>query len=275
MFCFSSSTGNNNNQISLEDFKMRIDSVQPTLEDRVVFNGGEPTIHPDFYSMVNYVSENYDTNIVVYTNGVLIDLAQISRSDNLSFVVPIHGEEEMHNKVTRNVNSFKSTIDHLQKFSQNDISFAIKFIINSAMIDSHMDLEDFLDKYALCPCEIVIARLNETKKSKENKFRVPKPSLFIEYLNFVDKRLRDKYVTKYLDIPFCYIQDFEIDNIDDLKVPQFHFNDYQYKMLPRNYYKQIKVGKHCSNCGYSKKCDILTETYLTICYRNKWLLAIE
>ncbi|MBH1940648.1 radical SAM protein [Mobilitalea sibirica] len=275
VFCFSSSTGNNSHQISLEDFMQRINFVRPTMDDKVVFNGGEPSIHPEFYLMVNYVNENYNTNVVVYTNGVFLDLIRIKKKDNLMFIVPIHGEQELHNCITRNNESFSSTIKNLQKMQKNGINYTIKFIVNSVMIDDNFKINMFLDKYNLSPNEIVIARLNETKKSKANQVASIDAVAFINYLNFYDRILRENYVLKYLDIPFCYINDVNIESLEILNIPQFYFNDYHYKMLYRSYYKQIKIGESCEDCECSGLCSMLSSSYLTLSYRDGWRIVIE
>jgi sulfatase maturation enzyme AslB (radical SAM superfamily) len=253
----------------------RIDSVKPCSEDKVILNGGEPTIHPSFYSMVNYVNENYFTNLVVYTNGVSLDLSRIKNKDNIMFIVPIHGERALHNSITRNKESFSSTIKNLQDIQKNGIRFTIKFIINAAMVDDNFDFSTFLNKYNLSPDEIIIARLNETKKSKANKVVIVDTIAFIDYLNFYDSTLRQKYVLKYLDIPFCFLIDLDVENLEIMNVPQFYFNDYEHKMFHHNYYKQIRIGENCEECGYSLLCNKLSNSYLTICFRGGWRMEVE
>jgi sulfatase maturation enzyme AslB (radical SAM superfamily) len=213
--------------------------------------------------------------VAVYTNGVSLDLSRIKNKDKLMFIVPIHGERELHNSITRNKEAFSSTIKNLQDIQENGINFAVKFIINAAMIDDNLDLNMFLTKYDLSPDEIVIARLNETRKSKANRVAIADGAAFKNYLNFYDRKLRENYVLKYLDIPFCYINEVDIECIEIRNVPQFYFNDYKYKMLRRNYYKQIRIGESCEGCECSELCSKLSSTYLTISFRDGWRMEIE
>lgn len=275
VFCFSSSTGNNSHQISLEEFMLRIDNIKPSCEDKVIFNGGEPTIHPEFYAMLNYVIESYSTSVVVYSNGVSLDLNKIHNKYNLMFIVPIHGERELHNSITRNKESFSSTINNLQKLQQNEIKFTIKFIVNTTMMENGLNLCELLEKFNLVPNEIVIARLNETKKSKENQVVITETMPFIKYLKFNARKLQEKYVVKYLDIPFCYLCDINMEYLTVSNVPQFFFNDYKYNMVYRNYNKQVMIGDNCNECKCCELCNKLSSTYLTIAYRNGWRMEIE
>ena len=53
-FCFSSSTGNNKYSVSMATIISELSTIV-RQDDTVVLNGGEPTIHPEFYDILNAI----------------------------------------------------------------------------------------------------------------------------------------------------------------------------------------------------------------------------
>lgn len=275
IFCFSTSTGRNSHQISFEEFKRRIDSVQPEEEDKIVINGGEPSIHPDFYQILNYVCSHYLAQVIIYSNGVALFPEKIEDKSNVIFVIPIHGDEKIHNCTTRNKKSFCGTINNLHLLQESEIEYRLKFIINTTMVDTEFDLFEFLVKYSLKPSEIILARLNETIKSKRNGVSIVNNFNMIRYLDINVQKLKPIYNLKYLDIPFCFFSDFEHNTLTMNLAPKLYFNDYLNDMVEREYYKEVMIGENCENCKEYNLCKILCSTYLTISYRGGWIVEEE
>ena len=275
VFCFSSSTSCNLNQISLENFIKSLEQSTPTITDKVIINGGEPTIHPQFYQIINSIHMKYYTNIIIYSNGVELDITKIKKDNNILFVIPIHGNGKLHNSITQNKNSFISTLSNIKKLQYHKINYSIKFIINPEMIHTNFDINDFLNKNHLFPQEIILARLNETKKSVKNKVQLANNKEIKEYVINSFLQLRSKYKIKFLDIPFCFL-DSLINKIKLVEeIPLFYFNDYRYIKVKRNYYKEIKIENKCSSCKWNYYCSLLSKTYLTLSFDKEWIIESE
>lgn len=273
IFCFSSSTGENEMQINYADFVKEIAHVNPQYNDKVIFNGGEPTIHPDFYKMLNYINL-YNTNVVIYSNAISVDINKIKNTDNITWIVPIHGYENTHCAITRRPNSYKYTMRTIKQFQSKGIPYALKFIINRSMISDKFEIDRFLKNNKLYPKEIILARLNKTKKSIINSVELPQQQELKNYVNIISKQLRKYYKLKYIDIPFCMLDNIEI-KYTDLEIPNFYFNDCNKRMIKCNYFKDLMIGKHCNQCTYQELCELLSKTYLTLCYNKNWYLDIE
>lgn len=275
VYCFSYSTGLQRKDLSFDDFKEVLSIFKPTENDKVVINGGEPSIHPYFYDMLDYIDQEYNTNIVVYSNGVRVDVRKISHVKNIQFVIPIHGDAEIHDAITRQKGSFESTLKTLRSFQAESIGFSIKFIANKNMIDSGFDISSFLKKNHLAPSSTYIARLNATKKSRENNVQYP---TLRELKNFVFFSHESLYVNNkivYLDLPFCLLPDLTIKNPMP-EIPPFFFTDYKKKLDDCLYYKQLMLRKDkCENCYRRDLCSVMQKSYLTLIYDKEWYLDLE
>jgi len=83
--------------------------------------GGEPTISPYFFQIINYLYQKYPKiNIRVLTNGRLFFydnfLKKCLNFRNIDFIIPIHGFDNVsHNRITQVPGSFYQTIKGLEK----------------------------------------------------------------------------------------------------------------------------------------------------------------
>ena len=279
LFCFSSSTSMKSNReaISCQEIFRRLNDFGVNTTDLIVINGGEPTIHPEFYKIMGNLTNCYNAAITVYTNGVSLDVAHLPAESRIMFVVPIHGPATIHNEITRNPVAFKATLTHLRELGQTSFRYALKFIINEQIIQMAFDIGSFLKENELCPCEVVLARMNETKISRKNHYNVPQLSSLRDYLNCQIRNLHSHVSLKLLDIPPCLVDAISTPN--DIcafqKSPQFYFNDPHYVMKQRAYYKQVKLGNHCMGCLFENICTIMSGSYLTLAYHKGWVLESE
>lgn len=271
-FCFSYSTNNNGKEMSFQEIFDSLKMVSPTSNDLIVINGGEPTIHKDFYFILSKIHMLYNSEIVVYTNGTILDILQVSPKSNLSFIVPIHGTEKVHNHITQIEGHYQKTINTLNCLNNARFRYKIKFILNEEMISSHFCIKEFLIKSRLLPDEIILARLNKTNKSKSNNVPIPTQAEIKEYILSQIKNLKNKYCIKLLDLPFCYLDsNLQISPYTG-SIPTFFFNDIDHCMMQKDYYKDVMIGSNCSTCRHNKMCSIMKQSYLTLALDNNALI---
>ena len=166
---------------------------------------------------------------------------------------------------------------HLCELDRLNFRYTLKFIINEQMIQKDFHIRAFLLENNLSPVEVVLARLNETKNSRENHYAVPRPIRIQKYLNCQIQALQSCVPLKLLDIPPCFVKD--IVTPKDIHIsqgnPKFFFNDCDNNMEQRNYYKQVKIGNHCIGCAFEKLCDLMSGSYLTLACHNGWVIEPE
>ncbi len=279
LFCFSSSTSTQSNSgiIPYQECVRRLATCVPSVSDLVIINGGEPTLHPQFYQLLNYLNHCYTSRTVIYTNGVSLDASRISHNSKVHFVIPIHGPESIHTDITRNPASFRNTLTNLHTLNHFHFSYSLKFIINNQMIATDFHIKNFLLANDLHPLEVIIARMNETKTSQKNHYRIPEISDVQDYMNRQINILKSYVPIKILDIPPCLITNIEnnINMRDSYDVPQFFFNDFRFNMRSEKYYKQVKIKKICKNCHFEQLCTLMSTSYLTLVYRDGWEIDSE
>ena len=267
-FCFSNSTNENGNVLSSTSIARMLCSFSPDKNDLIVLNGGEPTTHPEFYKLLAHIQNNLPSKIAVYSNGLMIDKDRLKSAINTHFVIPIHGPETVHNSITQVNGHYAKVLSNLRHFDNNGIRYRVKFIINEKIVATSYDIASFLLENKLKPEEIILARLNRTKKSECNKVVLPEKAKTIAYLSKQIRNLKHLFAIKLIDYPFCYFNDGYVIMNDYDAVPKFFFADPNTLLQPRVYYKDIMLGPNCEKCEYYSKCDQLRKTYLTPTLKN-------
>lgn len=275
VYCFSISTGKENKNLSFEDFKEVVQLFNPTENDKIIINGGEPTIHPLFYDMLTFINQQYSTSIVVYSNGISIDETKITSIRNLTFVIPIHGYTTSHDAITRHSGSFSATLSTLKKLQKKNIDYSIKFIVNKSMVEEEFNIASFLESNVLSPSKIFIARLNATKKSRDNDVQYPSLREIKYFVQKNHQELKGRLAIVYLDLPFCLLPISSFDTNKN-EIPDFYFTDYKEKFKNCLYYKQLLIRRQkCQECEYRKYCLTMEKSYLTVVFENSWDMDLE
>lgn len=263
VFCFSGSTKKAGRMMQADTIINSLTSVKPNKHDLVVLNGGEPTVHPEFYSILSRIQYMFPVGIAVYSNGISLINFKLLKDNNVFFVIPIHGSEIQHDNITQTKGSFKNTLNNISLLNANGYRYRIKFIINDLMISTDFCFADFLIKYELKPEEIIIARLNKTTKSQRNHVIIPTESQLVQYIQKQVNDLKHFNKIKFLDIPPCQLNDCNKIMADD-DTPIFYFNDPDNAMQIRSYYKEVMIGADCVECKHYLECKTMKESYLTL-----------
>ena len=258
--------------MEIDDLIKNLHHYSTDSNDLIVINGGEPTVHPYFYDLISKLCDSFSSEIIIYTNASLLSVPQLPNTIRLSFVIPIHGSETIHNTITQKNKSYSSTIHNLQLLNEFSYRYRLKFIINNAMIAERFIINDFVNQYNLNPEEIILARLNSTKKSVKNGITIPTHKQITPYLHLQIQHLQGNRKIKLLDIPPCFLKD-DLQIGEKCGIPDFYFNDPYNSMKKRKYYKEIKIGSNCDNCINYQKCKLMERSYLTlsICNNNLFL----
>ena len=279
LFCFSYNVGNEKKEIEFEKIIEEIKGSNLNIDDTIVINGVEPTLSLYFEQLLLYLSK-LKCRVVVYTNGRRLKDIKIPSNKNIQFVIPIHGDKKIHDKITQVKNSFQDTIDSIKYLQKKEILYSVKFIINNEMIEKNINVEKILENHELCPKEVVLARLNITKKSKLNNYNPPEPIIEKTYFRKCFEELCDKYDILLLDFPPCYLEDNLIVSIDMEKKNdvRFIFSDYSHSLNERKYLKKRLKFKECTYCIYGNICNLISESYYLLKYdknEKAVVLALE
>ena len=275
IYCFSSSTGKERRQIPYQKLESFFQKSGLGDTDLIVLNGGEPSIHPDFYHILRLAYEETAAHVVTYTNGRQLDLQRIPASDRLRFVIPIHGSEFIHDDIAQRKGAFADTLLTLKRLENANSNYAIKFIVNDDMVRMNFQMTEFLTSHGLHPREIMIARLNATKKSRLHGVKIVGRKALKAYLSEQEKMLQGGTTVKYIDIPPCLIRSCSKLVKPVRPDPCFYFSDDRFWMEKRSYYKQVQIGSDCMRCDQQEICQTMQRSYWTIAWRNGWKFVTE
>lgn len=276
VFCFSHNVGHMSREISLKKIIQSIDSISLSTNDIIVVNGGEPSLHSEFDTLLEYIM-TLPCVCKIYTNGRRLNHIGNPLSNNICFIIPIHGNKMTHNFLARAEAAFEETTASLVYLNENKIQYSLKFIISKEMIQDKFDILKFIEHYQLVPHEIYLSRMNVTVKSDKNQYLVPSFDEEYEYLKnqFITLSKAD-YKIKFLDFPPCYFNYLYAEyHLMTTKGNNFFYNDYKHFMEKRIYKKNRLHTSECNNCKHADVCDFLSNTYYLFEYKGNSIVGLE
>lgn len=277
VFCISHNVSGKKREIPKDEILNRLSKKSVGEGSYLIVNGGEPTLHSEFYQIINEISK-LNLTVKIYSNGVKIDTNKILNK-KIEFIIPIHGSEIKHDHLTRRAGSYKNTLKSLRSLSVASIPFSIKFILSQEMIDDKFDIMNFLVKNKLNVKEIYLSRMNNSKVANKNNYTIPKSEDLIRYLKLQYKNLKLDYKIKFIDIPRCFLADLNIDDFNVINIKQkeeFYFNDVERNMVSDVYGKERFCFDTCHDCKFSAECDLMSVSYYVLSSnRNKMELQPE
>lgn len=138
IFCYSHNTINkiSNNNLSFNEFKSFIEKNEITKSDRIIINGGEPSLHKDINQFLEYASLSKIETLFFSNGRMLKNLNPQFLTSNIRFIIPVHGTREIHDYITGVSGSFEDTLNSLEWLKNNapHCEVDLKIIINSETI---------------------------------------------------------------------------------------------------------------------------------------------
>ena len=135
-FCFSKAGKPRENELKTNEIKRVIRQLKDAEVLSFFLTGGEPTLHPDFIEITNYISD-LDLDCFVLTNGTQLTAKMLSQIPNcVYFVMSFDGiNSHLHSHGGLNFISVKEKFALLKKF---DFPFSAQYVLHRGNI---VDLE--------------------------------------------------------------------------------------------------------------------------------------
>ena len=148
--CLSSSGRRDPRELSTAQCKAIIDELERMQVFYVNIGGGEPTVRPDFWELVDYATAHH-VGVKFSTNGVRIDekvAARLTESDYVDVQISLDGATAEVNDAVRGQGSFDMAVRALENLSSAGFRDAkISVVVmwhNVAQLD---DFKSLADKY--------------------------------------------------------------------------------------------------------------------------------
>jgi MoaA/NifB/PqqE/SkfB family radical SAM enzyme len=248
-------------------YNFNYDSVINYLEEEIKKNkikkletigltGGETTICPDFFRIMNYISDKFPEVIIrLLTNGRMLAYDVFREKcltfRKIDFIIPLHGyDAKSHDRVTQTPGSFNQTIKGLKKlFQERKVGQKIEIRIVATRLNFRIipRILELIKKRFAGVERVVLIFLEFEGEAEKNKNKVG-----ITYQKFqpVLKRIK-KYSKLFKDLrlyhfPLCVLEPY--------------FWPYAWRTLPA---EEITFLPECQKCALKKYCLGIHKSYLS------------
>ncbi|TMM45385.1 radical SAM/SPASM domain-containing protein [Colwellia ponticola] len=111
----------------------------------ILISGGEPTLHPSFYEIVEKSAKSF-RKVVVNTNGLRFSqLKRVADFENVSIQISLDGDEKTHNGI-RGEGTFKKTLININKLFDLGINVTIASTVTRHNLHSFNKLDHALSQ---------------------------------------------------------------------------------------------------------------------------------
>ncbi|MBN9739626.1 mycofactocin radical SAM maturase [Amycolatopsis sp. A1MSW2902] len=148
--CLSSSGRRDPRELSTEECKALIDEFERMQVFYVNIGGGEPTVRPDFWELVDYATEHH-VGVKFSTNGIKIteDVAKrLAGSDYVDVQISLDGATEEVNDHVRGPGSYRTAIRAMENLAAAGFgNFKISVVVTRQNAGQLDDFKAIADRY--------------------------------------------------------------------------------------------------------------------------------
>ena len=288
-FCFSHHTSNEvsqRNDIACAEFERALENYKVNSHDKIVFNGGEPLLHPEILTLLKLASST-GARIVIFSNGTrLADMSLTCKIISLGvgrLVVPFHGRTAIHDRVTGITGSYDTVVKGIQnviKLGAGNV-IELKFILTNLLADSRLDILDFIAREfpSLVENPIMMTGQVNTLVAERNSFLLEYTPQFCKYTECMIRNATRFCPVKIVDLELCRLSD---DFVNWLVRKRFsvgtHAVDF-YAMdgVTRNFnlYKfKERKDERCVTCKLRPFCMRVLEGYSALQLDREWTKVV-
>lgn len=148
--CLSSSGRRDPRELSTAECEAVIDELQAMQVFYVNIGGGEPTVRPDFWHLVEYATD-HQVGVKFSTNGVMIDDAAARRlagSDYVDVQISLDGADAATNDAVRGDGSFATAVAAMERLAAADVGrFKVSVVATRHNVPQLDQLKALCDHY--------------------------------------------------------------------------------------------------------------------------------
>jgi len=147
-FCFNNSGNSLPNEMNLNDIKSTLRELRKDNVFDIRFSGGEPTLHPNWYEIMNYAKELGFT-VSMNTNGNFNEsdtIEKIASLDLEQVAVSIDGGKELHDSI-RGKGTFEKAVKTLERLYSKGVHLRINTVLTKGTINYLEEILGLAEKY--------------------------------------------------------------------------------------------------------------------------------
>lgn len=170
LHCFNNSGVADKTEVSTAEAQKIIDRLSMLGIQKIMLTGGEPTVRDDFLSLLNYAYDKF-VAISIGSNGYFID-EQFAQSlsgmeRKLVFQISLDGNEENHNRIRRNSQSFARVIKAISALTSCGIMVSVAMTLNEHNVNDIDIVADYAHR--LGAMQLTFGRTINLGRAKENR----------------------------------------------------------------------------------------------------------
>lgn len=148
--CLSSSGRRDPNELTTEQCMAFIDELEAMQVFYVNIGGGEPTVRPDFWDLVDYATDHH-VGVKFSTNGIRLTpaaAARVAASDYVDVQISLDGATARVNDSIRGAGSYASAIAAMDNLAAAGVSgFKVSVVATRHNIGQLDQFKDLADRY--------------------------------------------------------------------------------------------------------------------------------
>lgn len=137
--CYMKSGKSHDDELSTDEIKSLCDQFYHADGTDVFLTGGEPTVRPDFFELVEYISR-LGMKVSIYSNGLFWNEKRVKRlaAQNVDCIqISIDGYDEWSNSIVRGKNAFERALNAVALFVKYHIFVKIAVTPPYDLIRTH------------------------------------------------------------------------------------------------------------------------------------------
>ncbi|WP_326699338.1 mycofactocin radical SAM maturase [Streptomyces sp. NBC_01754] len=165
--CLSSSGRRDPRELGTDECKAVIDELQRMQVFYVNIGGGEPTVRPDFWELVDYATD-HQVGVKFSTNGVRIDPARarwLAASDYVDVQISLDGATAEVNDAVRGPGSYDTAIGAMRRLAEAGFEgFKISVVMHRQNVGQLDEFAEIAERYG---AQLRITRLRPSGRGAD------------------------------------------------------------------------------------------------------------
>ncbi len=229
---------------------------------QVVFTGGEPALHPDFFELIKIAKKIGYDSVMIQTNGRMFAyknfcVKTIQAGADL-FSPAVHGHnKKIHDYLTDAEGSFDQTVKGIKNLKNLNQFVSTNTVVTSKNYKFLPKIAQILVDLSVDQFQFAFIHLGGTAQ-KNKDWITPKKSEIMPYIKKgLDIGIKaGKWVTTEA-IPYCFMKGYE-KHIAEIGIPKPMIFDAGFKVEDYAKYRKNEAktkGPECKKCKYYKVCE--------------------
>lgn len=258
-------------EMTAEEFFQTLKDQGVSSEDRVIVNGGEPTVHREFWEILDCI-DRIGARIDLFTNGIKLKeesfVRRLLKHHNIHIRVPLFGSTpETHDRLTGVSGNFDATaqgLDYLCKYLPNDATFEIKMLLSKATVPENEKIYELIKSrwnHKAVRVTLNPLLISECVIQHKDMFIDTYDSMMKQSEHLIRRALSDGIDFSVGLVPFCSFPNrdlLELCHGDILISTELFYASPGYK----NNVSKIDYRKPCMECRFVNECNGFPKNYI-------------